>query len=63
MVGTTPQGLQHLETKGKRRPYSIDLEKLATALETTVDELFPAAEMRPGTPTDSAGNEKSRALG
>lgn len=41
LVGASPQSLQHLETRGKRRPYRIDVQKLASALETTVDDLFP----------------------
>jgi transcriptional regulator with XRE-family HTH domain len=60
LVGTTPQVLQHLETRGKRRPWSVDLERLADVLDTTVDELFPLeATTRPGTPTDSADNGKA----
>ncbi len=57
LVGTTPQVIQHLETKAKRRPYSIDVEKLAGMLQTTVNDLFPVATTRPGTSDDPADNE------
>lgn len=45
LVGCTPQGISYLELLGKRRPRpeAIDIEKLAAALDTTVDELFPEA--------------------
>lgn len=45
LVGCTPQGISYLELNGKRRPRpeAMNVEKLATALDTTVDALFPEA--------------------
>lgn len=62
LINATPQGLQWIETRGKRRPGSIDLEKLARVLGTTVDELFPVAESWPGTadvPPDTQKAERT----